>query len=55
MGEVVVDIDERIWKSFEGEILKKYGTTKRLNKEIELLIASYLDNDAVIECLEYLL
>ena len=55
MGEVVVDIDERIWKSFEGEILKKYGTTKRLNKEIELLIASYLAKDAVIECLEYLL
>ncbi len=22
MGEVAVEIDERIWKSFEGEILK---------------------------------
>jgi len=54
MGEVAVEIDERIWKSFEGEILKKYGTTKRLNKEIEILIASYLANDAVMECLKYL-
>jgi NADH:ubiquinone oxidoreductase subunit E len=54
MGEVAVEIDERLWKSFEGEILKKYGTTKRLNKEIEKLIASYLAKDAVIECLKYL-
>ena len=54
MGEVAVEIEERIWKSFEGEILKKYGTTKRLNKEIEKLIASYLAKDAVIDCLKYL-
>ena len=55
MGEVAVNIDDGIWKSFEVEILKKYGTTRRLNKEIEVLIASYLAKDAVIECLEYLL
>lgn len=54
MGKVAVDIDERIWRSFKEEILRKYGTIGRLNKEIEILIASYLARDAVIERLKYL-
>lgn len=54
MGKVSVDIDDRVFRSFEEEIVRKYGTTRKLNKEMEGLIVSYLARDAVIECLKYL-
>ena len=54
MEKVAVYVDEAMWRSFKEEVLRKYGTTRRLNKEIEGLIESYSVRDAMIDCVNYL-
>ena len=48
MGTITVDIDEddKIWRSFKMEVFRKYGTTTRINMEIQNVIGSYLARDA---------
>ena len=54
MGTIAVDIDEKIWRSFKMEVFRKYGTTTRINMEMQNVIGSYLARDAMMECLKNL-
>ena len=54
MGKVAIYIDEAVWKSFKEEVLRKYGTTRGVSKEVESLIGSYSVRDALIKCLNNL-
>jgi len=54
MGKVAIYIDEAVWKSFKEEVLRKYGTTRGVSKEIESLIESYSVRDALIKSLNNL-
>ncbi len=43
--KVAVYVDDEAWSRFKEVVLRKYGTTRMLSKEVQRLIDSYLAND----------
>jgi len=43
--KVAVYVDDEAWNRFKEVVLRKYGTTRMLSKEVQRLIDSYLAND----------
>ena len=40
--KVTVEIEKKVWKDFLSRVVRKYGTTKKCNLEIEKVISEYL-------------
>ena len=45
--KVAVYVDDEAWSRFKEVVLRKYGTTRMLSKEVQRLIDSYLANDTI--------
>jgi len=50
--KVAIYVDDKIWKKFKEEVLRRHGTTRVLSKEVQNLIESYLTSDSMIKFLE---
>ena len=40
--KTTMQIDDKLWKKFLGQVIKKHGTTKRQSQELEIAISEYL-------------
>jgi hypothetical protein len=38
-----MQIDDKLWKKFLGQVIKKHGTTKKQSQELEVAISEYLE------------
>lgn len=50
--KVAIYVDEGTWNRFKEEVLRKYGTTRMLSKEVQNLVESYLAGYAVMDSLQ---
>ncbi len=41
--KTTMQIDDKLWKRFLGQVIKKHGTTKKQSQELEAAIAEYLE------------
>jgi len=37
-----MQINDKLWKKFLGQVIKKHGTTKKQSQELEIAISEYL-------------
>lgn len=50
--KVAIYVDENVWNRFKEEVLRKYGTTRMLSKEVQNLVESYLASYTVMDSLQ---
>jgi len=50
--KVAIYVNDETWRKFKEEVLRKFGTTRMLSKEVQNLIESYLTNDIMVKSLE---
>jgi hypothetical protein len=41
--KTTMQIDDKLWKKFLGQVIKKHGTTKKQSAELEIAISEYLE------------
>jgi len=42
--KTTMQIDDKLWKKFLGQVIRKHGTTKKQSEELEIAISEYLEH-----------